>query len=168
MRLLALRLCLFAVSAHASSGGYTSVPASGCNGCHFLGTARVVTVASDDASPDPGQTVNLTITISTPNGAYAGFNLKASAGTLSTIDPNAKVVGAEVTQSAPAVENASGLVVFTARWTAPTAIGTYTLSAWGNSVNRGFGTNGDSSSLGTLSLCTNSTRARPLDDDCDG
>src|SRR5207237_812358 len=73
--------------------------------------------------------------VTTPNGAFAGFNLHDDVGTINSTDPNVRVMSGEATHMMPTMEDASGNVTWTVTWTAPLAPGNATLTLWGNSVN---------------------------------
>jgi len=116
-------------------------PTQGCSGCHFGGKTPSVSITPDSTQVDPGQLLNLTVSISAANGNAAGFFLTASVGSLSVVDSSSKLSGGGVTHSAPRTQT-GGTVSFKVGWTAPTAPGGVDFFVWGNSVN------GDHSSLG--------------------
>ncbi len=131
--------------AHASTNGKTGRSKSGCGACHG-GTAdgtTSVAFATDSTTVYPGDTVTVTLIVSTTDAShtYAGLDVSASSGALAA-GSNDKLSSSEITHSAP-VKMSSSAVVFDFSWTAPVVEGTYTLYAAGNAVNNNGGSDGD-------------------------
>ena len=169
--LLVLLTCLPA-PVLASSTGITSpgFGSMGCNGCHLGGAAPSVSITGP-TSLSSGATGVYRVTVSTPNGSHAGFNLSASAnGVMTTIGSAAgsqvQILSGsfgfpEATHSSPKLDSADGttdnLVTFDVTWTSTAGfMGSVQLLAWGNSVNRDLTTTGDAarSALLTVNVCT--------------
>jgi MYXO-CTERM domain-containing protein len=162
-------LCLSVPSlAAAFSSGISSVGAQGCNACHGGGIAPVVTVSASQTPVMPGASVAMTVTLTTPNGAHGGFNLAAAAGALSNPGPGAKILGADATHTQPKLEDAQGIVTFTASWTAPAAPGSYGFIAWGNSVDLNGNTSGDRAASASISVTVCTPQTFFVDADGDG
>ena len=131
----------------ANRGGVAVVPNGGCNACHVGGIAPVVTISSISTG---ATALDLTVTVTTPNGENAGFNLSASNGTLSNPGPGVKIVAGNATHNLPRASEASGEAIFTVRWSNPTPTQPVTFTAWGNSVDGDLNTTGDRASSTTL------------------
>ncbi len=145
---LCVFVALFSSSvAFANRGGIAVPPAGGCNACHGGGTAPVVTITG---VPAGANALDLAVTITTPNGDSAGFNLRANNGTLSNPGPGAKIMAGSATHNLAKVADASDNVTFTVHWSHTNPTGPVTFTAWGNSVNGDLNTSGDAASSTTL------------------
>ncbi len=131
----------------ANRGGVPVVPNGGCNACHEGGTAPTVTISGVSAGPT---SLDLTVTVTTPNGVNAGFNLAASHGTLSDAGPGVKLVAGNATHTLPKKGEENGDAIFTLNWRNPSATHPVTFTAWGNSVNGDLKTSGDRASSTSL------------------
>jgi len=131
-------ILLLSGRAEARAGGAAS---EGCSGCHNGGKTPTVSITPDLATINPGQLVNLTVSISPTNGNTAGFYIEANTGKLSVVDSGTKVLGNGVTHSA-ARKGSGGAIAFKVGWTAPATPGGVDFYAWANSAN------GDGSSRG--------------------
>ncbi len=159
---------VFSGTARANSNGFPNPSAQGCNMCHSGGSGvPVVTVTASPQAIAPGTPTTLTVVITTPNGPSAGFNLRTTSGTFSNPGPGAKVMSNQLTHTSPKAEDAQGNVTFTGTWTAPSTPGTYTFTAWGNSVNGNGQTTGDrgASATTTVTVCTPQTFYADADGD---
>ncbi len=157
------------LAANANSNGFINPTGQGCNNCHAGGTAPMVTVTADALVVPTGGTTTVTVTITTPgSGTGAGFNLRATGGTFSNPGPGAFILSGQVTHSAAKAEDPNGLVTFTATWRAPAVPGTYTFTAWGNSVNRNGQTTGDRAASATTQVTVCSAQTFYADADGDG
>jgi hypothetical protein len=148
--LLALAL-LAAPPAQANSTGRTGRSTTGCTSCHGS-SADTTTTASFSASATevaPGDTVQVTFTVSTTSSSRtaAGLNVSASSGSF-TAGTGTKVSSGELTHSTPGAMSGS-TVSFVFDWTAPSTTGTVTLSGVGNAVNENGSTSGDGWNLAT-------------------
>jgi len=137
--LIGISILIFVGGVYASGSGVTGYSQTGCT-CHS-DTADPGTTVSITGIPNqftPGDTYLLTINVTstTVSGDTGGFDLSVSGGTLSTTDPNAKIVGNEATHKN---NNARSWQV---NWTAPTGVDSVTFYVAGLASN-GAGTNGD-------------------------
>jgi hypothetical protein len=173
---------LTATPALARSAGIDSAqftPMGGCNDCHSGGVAPQVSLNASAASVAPGEQLTLSLSVTSQSSAQiaAGFNLRSSQrGTFAVGGPdatgtrtiaNANTGWLEATHNA--AKNASaGVTTFSTLWTPdPGVTGPVTFTAWGNSVNRANGRNGDRSSVTsiTVTVCTPATFYRDADGD---
>jgi len=135
-----LATVLPAPRAWAHSGG---VAGSGC-GCHGSGTVGI-DVTTNPAMFDPGETVMVTVTISSPTAAEAGMFLQSNAGEASTIAGQglAEVMaGLTHTQPKPL---GGDQAQFSFQWTAPAAPGAVRFEVWAVAANGNNGSSGDAS-----------------------
>jgi hypothetical protein len=119
-------------------------PFEGCNGCHGNaegeGEAALV-VAFDDETPDPGQTVMVTITVTWPMLARAGFNaMNESIGTF-VAGSGTQLSGTSITHRG-ALSGSNGEASATFGWTLPevpggSALAVYAVAANGDNRNQG-------------------------------
>ncbi len=133
-------LCLPAV-AQAHRNGEAS---EGC-GCHSGngGKAPTVSITPDLMTFNPGQTINLTVSISQTNGPVAGFFLESNGpGVFSITDSGTKLAGNGVTHTAPRT-GSGGVTTFKVAWTAPAAPGGVDFFVWANSANGDGSQRGD-------------------------
>jgi MYXO-CTERM domain-containing protein len=169
--------------AHARSGGIDSdkFGPGGCNDCHGGGTAPLVALTASSSSPGPGETITLSFEVTSQSATQiaAGFNLRSSQqGTFAIGGPdstatrtitNPSTTWLEATHSMPKDGSGSPLKTrFSVLWTPSTGVtGAVTFTAWGNSVNRANGNQGDRAASTTLvvSYCTPSTFYRDMDAD---
>ena len=151
---------LLVLPVSANNAGKTGVSTTGCNGCHSGGTAPTVALSAASSTVLPGSVSAITFTVTSRGGSQSagGFNASATGGTLAA-GTRSQLVGSELTHGGGRLSNTSGAATWTFNWTAPTAEGTYTLRAAGNSVNANGGTSGDSSATTTLAIV--------VDDGCD-
>lgn len=127
--------------AQAHSGGSAT---EGCAGCHNGGKTPTVTITTDLTSINPGQAVNVTVSISATNGNAAGFYLESSVGKFNVVDGGTKLQGSGVTHNATRSGAGNGApITFKVGWTAPAAPGGVDFYAWGNSANGDRGSKGD-------------------------
>jgi hypothetical protein len=135
------------------SSGISGVSTSGCGGgiCHGGSADNSVTLQITGLPTNPivGTPYTLAFVVSGPN-ANAGFNLKASSGTLSPIagDMSVQLMGGELTHLGfkPAV---GGVITFDFIWT-PSVTGPVTFTYAGNNVNGNGSTSGDVWNIGLL------------------
>ncbi len=116
----------------------------GC-GCHSGngGQAPSVSITPDLMSFNPGQTINLTISISQTNGPTAGFFIESSgAGKFTVTDSGTKLAGNGVTHTTPRT-GSGGFTTFKVGWTAPATPGGVDFFVWGNSANNDGTQRGD-------------------------
>jgi hypothetical protein len=143
--------------------------AEGCNGCHSGGQPATVKISADQTLINPGQLVNLTISVSQTNGPVAGFFLETNGvGTLSIVDSGTKLLGGGVTHTAPRT-GSGGWTTFKVGWTAPSTPGGVDINVWANSANGDGTPRGDGEGDGFFSTafgCTGNEYYR--DDDGDG
>ncbi len=131
-----------------SSGisGYSGDPATNggatCASCHTGGATPTVTL-SGPTQVAPGATVTYTFTISGGPGAGGGFDVSATAGSLSVVDGGTRLLAGEIVHASTRTPDASGSISWTFAWTAPNTAGPVTLYAAGNSVDLAAGPAGD-------------------------
>ena len=145
---LALLVIALPQRAFAHAAGW---PSDGCSGCHNGGQTPTVSIASDITTINPGQLVNLTVSISATNGHGAGFFLEANAGKFSIVDSGTKLLGNGVTQNARRTGTGNA-TTFKVAWTAPATPGGVDFYAYGNSVNGDGSSFGDHDGVGFLSF----------------
>lgn len=117
-------------------------PFEGCNGCHGNGEGEAaLVVAFDDETPDPGQTVMVTVTVSWPMLARAGFNaMNESIGTF-VAGSGTQLSGTSITHRG-ALGGSNGEASATFGWTLPevpggSALAVYAVAANGDNRNQG-------------------------------
>ena len=142
---------LVIVSPARALGHSNGAGTAGCNGCHSGGKTATVLITPDLTSFAPGQSLNLTISVSATNGTSAGFYLEASSGQFRVVDSGTKLAGSGVTHSATRVGNGMA-TTFKVGWTAPTTPGGVEFSVWGNSVNGDRSSRGDGEGTGFYSV----------------
>lgn len=152
-------LALNATPSTAFSGGMTGHsgnPAvnfgATCSACHGGGSAPVVELTGPAiVAPGSVHTYLLTVQSAAPGQqTAAGLNVSATAGLLASLGADTQVLDGEITQTAPKVNDGSGLASFSFQWTAPATAQTLTLYAAGNSVDLDgfpFGDNGAHTAL---------------------
>ena len=161
-----------AAASSAYSGGIASTvfEGIGCPQCHSGGTTPSVVLSGPTVVP-PGSTADYTLTIFDTNPAqnFGGFNVAASAGTLSTggafaLDTRT-IVGllglVEITHAAPEQGDFLNEIEFSFRWTAPDNFTAATLRGWGNAVNHNGLPSGDAASLATLDIAASVATPTP-------
>jgi len=137
--------------AQASSSGIVGVsgnPATNggayCNACHYGGPGLAVALSGPKLVA-PGSTHLYVLRIAKGTQEAGGFDVSATGGVLSAIDPGTQVIDGEVTHLEPRAADAVGNVVFRFRWTAPLSAGKITLYGAANSVDLNGSTDGDRS-----------------------
>tara|TARA_B100000287_G_scaffold104019_2_gene96254 strand:+ start:1369 stop:3138 length:1770 start_codon:yes stop_codon:yes gene_type:complete len=85
-------------SINAKDDGISNKSIDGCS-CHNGGEDSAEVTIDLPLDYNSGQTYSLEITVGTDLNGKGGFNLAASSGTLSTSDPNTKIVGGEAVHS---------------------------------------------------------------------
>ena len=169
-RLLCALICaLFAVSIGRRAAAHQNGEASqGCSGCHSGGKSPTVSIIPDQTTINPGQKVNLTISISQTNGPVAGFYLQTNGfGTLSIVDSGTKLIGSGVTHTAPRT-GSGGETTFRVGWTAPATPGGVDFYVWANSANGDGKPGGDGEGDGFFSTaygCTGTKYYHDYDGD---
>jgi len=142
---LGLVAALLAQPAWAHSGG---VGGSGC-GCHGSGSVGI-DVTTNPAMIDPGESVVVTVTISSPTAAEAGLFLQANAGDYSTIAGQGLAeVMAGLTHNQPK-GLAGDQAQFSFDWTAPAAPGAVRFEIWAVAANGNNSSSGDASDEGAF------------------
>jgi hypothetical protein len=142
-RIVPLVLGLAAVAlparhAWAHSGG---VNGSGC-GCHGSGTVGI-DVTTSPAVINPGQSVTVTVTISSPTAAEAGLFLQSNAGDASTLAGQGLAeVMAGLTHTQPKALSGDE-AQFSFQWAAPAAPGAVRFEVWAVAANGNNGSSGD-------------------------
>ncbi|HWZ89291.1 MAG TPA: choice-of-anchor V domain-containing protein, partial [Polyangiaceae bacterium] len=150
--LIALLCAVFAVCAARPAGAHKNGEAAqGCSGCHSGGKTATVTIAPDQALINPGQTINLTISVSQTNGPVAGFYLQTNGfGKLNIVDSGTKLLGSGVTHTQPRT-GSGGQTTFRVGWTAPSTPGGVDFYVWANSANGDGTQRGDGEGTGFFS-----------------
>jgi PKD repeat protein len=90
-----------------------------------------------------------------------GFDVSASAGTISNNGTGTKVASGEITHTSPHAFS-GGAVAFTLKWQAPTTPGLYTLYGAGVSANNDGGFNGDGVAAATLQVNVAAANQPPI------
>lgn len=105
--------------ASAREGGFA---VEDCGGCHAGGQEAEVSITVDDSTIEPGQTVRLSVSISSPSSNVGGLYLRTAApvGTLKLVsgEPTKLAPGGGVIHTAPKPQS-GGAVTFRVDWTAP-------------------------------------------------
>ena len=159
---------LFALCPPARAFAHASGMATESCGCHSGGKAPTVLLTPDLTSISTGQTVNLTVSVSTTNGNAAGFFLEANTGKLSVVDSGTKLLGNGVTQNATRTGMGSA-ITFKVGWTAPATPGGVDFQVWANSANGNKAQSGDGEGSGFYSMVFGCTGSKfYLDGDADG
>jgi hypothetical protein len=134
-----LATLLVAAAAEAHKNG---VAAQGCTGCHNGGTPPTVTITSSATPISPGQTVMLSVNITTAGG-YAGLFMQADVGTLASLaGQGTQLVTGGITHTAPK-KAVNGVATFVVGWTAPGAPGGVNLNVWAVAANGDGTSRGD-------------------------
>lgn len=124
--------------AWAHSGG---VGGSGC-GCHGGGTVGI-DVSASSAMIDPGESVVVTVTISSATANEAGLFLQSNAGDTSTISGQGlSEVAAGLTHNQPKAM-AGDQAQFSFNWTAPASPGAVRFEVWAVAANGNNSSSGD-------------------------
>jgi len=125
----------------ANADGKTGSSGAGCT-CHGDSSRdTIVSVAADTTAVEPGAVVNITLLVGNGGLSEAGMNASATDGALGA-GTGTKESQGEITHDGPSVLQ-TGESSFAFTWTAPTAAGTYTISAAGNATNADGKTTGD-------------------------
>ena len=159
---------LFALCLPARAFAHAAGMATESCGCHSGGKAPTVLLTPDLTSVSTGQTVNLTISVSTTNGNAAGFFLEASTGKLAIVDSGTKPLGDGVTHNATRTGTGSA-IIFKVGWTAPATPGGVDFRVWANSANGNRAQSGDGEGTGSYSMAFGCSGSKfYLDGDADG
>lgn len=147
----------------ASSGG---VAGDGC-GCHGSGEVGI-DVSASAMMISPGDTVTMTVTLSSPTAAEAGLFLEANAGQLSTLAGQGLAeVMAGLTHSQPrAMSGGQAQLAF--EWTAPASPGAVRFEVWAVAANGNNNSSGDVSDDAAFDFvfgCAPQTYYRDFDGD---
>ncbi len=165
-------LVLLAQPAAAYSTGRTGSSTSGCTTCHGSSSSSATTVTFDASSTtvEPGETIDVTLTVAHASQTGAGLDVSATCGSLAA-GADTRLSSGEITHSSAAVMS-SGSYTFDFTWTAPTSEGTCTLRGAGNAVNRNSAATGDVWNLATSLELTVDDGCEDADSDgysdCDG
>ena len=150
-------------TAHAHSGG---VSGSGC-GCHGSGNVGL-DITTNPAGISPGQTVTVTVTVSSPTANEAGMFLQLNEGDASTIGGQGLAeVMAGLTHTAPKAMSGDQ-AQFSFDWTAPAAPGAVRFELWAVAANGNNSSSGDASDEGAFDFvygCDPQTYWRDFDGD---
>jgi hypothetical protein len=154
---------LLAHPAQAHSGG---VSGSGC-GCHGSGTVGL-DVTTNAGVINPGQSVMVTVSVSSATAAEAGMFLQTNAGEVSTIAGQGLAeVMAGLTHTQP--KGMSGdQAQFSFNWTAPVAAGAVRFELWAVAANGNNGSSGDAADDAAFDFvfgCAPQTYYRDFDGD---
>jgi hypothetical protein len=136
-RWCAMLLCVvFALCAARPAAAHKNgTAAQGCSGCHSGGKTPSVTLTADQTTINPGQMINLTISVSQTNGPVAGFYLQTNGfGKFNIVDSGTKLIGSGVTHTQPRT-GSGGQTTFRVGWTAPSMPGGVDFYVWANSAN---------------------------------
>jgi MYXO-CTERM domain-containing protein len=159
-----LALGLAPGSAWAHKNGIAS---EGCNGCHSGGVTPTVTVTSSAPMISPGQTLTLSVNITTPEG-YAGLFMITDVGTLTSLaGQGTQLLSGGITHTAPK-KAVNGVTTFAVGWTAPTVMGGVNVNVWvvaanGDGTQRG---DGPGDGFGSFAIgCAGTTYYRDFDGD---
>lgn len=167
-RLAAIALGLLAAvipasAAWAHSGG---VGGSGC-GCHGSGTVGI-DVTADAETIEPGDSVVITVTVSSATAAEAGLFLQSNAGDHSTIaGQGLSEVPAGLTHNQPKALTGDQ-ARFSFDWTAPAAPGAVRFEVWAVAANGNNSSSGDAADEGAFDFvfgCAPQTYWRDFDGD---
>lgn len=125
-----------------------------CNECHDGGATPFVRFEGpQELAAGAIATFRFVVQSQAAAQTHAGFNVAASAGTLATrLGQGERILGGELTHSAPKQNAANGEASFEFNWTAPAALGVQTLFGAGNSVNRNLFNSGDAAAATTLAV----------------
>jgi MYXO-CTERM domain-containing protein len=139
-----LALTLVATAAEAHRNGIAS---QGCSGCHSGGATPTVTITSSATPISPGQTVMLSVNITTPEG-WAGMFLQADVGTLTSLaGQGTQLASGGITHTAPK-QAVNGVATFVVGWTAPATPGGVNLNAYVVGANNDGSSRGDGPGTG--------------------
>ncbi len=159
--IVVLLLLALGPSAHAAGAGQTGASA-GCDGCHDAAAGTVTATLSADASTvTPGGTVTLVLEIASSTGRHsvAGLDVAVTGGDL-VAGSDTQLLSGELTHVSPvALGRTVRTTEFDFAWTAPTAEGTYVVSAAALAGDDDGTESGDDFGLASLSLT--------VDDGCD-
>jgi PKD repeat protein len=149
-------MCLFSAGVvHAYSNGvsgYSGASGPACGACHGGTTAPAVTL-SGPTTLGVGATGTYTLNMQrSGSNAYGGLDVSASGGALGGTMSGMRMMGSELTHSAPNSVPATGMN-WTFNWQAPTAPGTYTLYGAVASTNgSGPGSDGTAEKMLTVTV----------------
>jgi MYXO-CTERM domain-containing protein len=135
---------LAAGTAEAHKNG---IAAQGCTGCHSGGAPPTVTITSSATPISPGQTVMLSVNITTAEG-YAGLFMQADVGTLASLaGQGTQLISGGITHTAPK-KAVNGVATFVVGWTAPSSPGGVNLDVYALAANGDGSTRGDGGGQG--------------------
>ncbi len=129
----------------SNSGGITGKSQSGCGGpgCHTGSNNTTMTVTGiPGAGFVAGTTYTLTLTVSNPSKAQAGFDLSVDLGTL-TAGAGMALNGTQELRHTTPKAAISGNTTWTFNWTAPAAGNSLNIFVAGNAVDGTGGSNND-------------------------
>jgi hypothetical protein len=156
-------LVLLPLPARAHSGG---VSGSGC-GCHGSGTVAI-DVSTNPAMIAPGDSVVVTVTVSSATAAEAGMFLQSNAGDASTIAGQGLAeVMAGLTHTQPKALGGDQ-AQFSFDWTAPAAPGAVRFEIWAVAANGNNASSGDEADEAAFDFvfgCAPQTYYRDFDGD---
>ncbi len=138
------------------NGNGNGSSSSGCNNgsCHgAINTATVLNISTPSGGYTASTTYTLSVTVTNSNSTLtkAGFSLKASAGSLTTIS-GTTTKGGDLVHNTPKAA-VSGVTTWDIPWTAPASgTGTVTLHLAGNAVNANNSKSGDQWNVGTFTI----------------
>lgn len=135
-----------------------------CTGCHSSGAAVPSATFSGPKTVSQGSTNSFSITMTGGPAVTAGFDLRASAGTLiNTNIAGVKLLNSELTHSAPNAVS-GGTITWTFDWTAPVAEGTFTFYVAVLSTNGSGSTSGDGMDTATYDVTVANFNQPPVAD----
>lgn len=144
-----------------SSGisGYSGITGSTCIVCHTGGIAPSVAL-SGPMSVEAGSVNSYTFSMTGGQATAGGFNISASAGTLSISMAGATSEAGELRHTQPFTDSGNG-IEWTFSFTAPVTAGSVTLYATALSANGNFQMTGDNAASTTLTIEVNQAQ-KPL------
>jgi hypothetical protein len=139
-------------SAKAAWSRQTGIETDGCTGCHGGGAEPNVSITTDALAINPGQTITLTIAVSSQK--TAGFYLKKNGGAFTSPGAGVKLWSdGGVTHAQPGTAS-GGQGTFRVSWTAPQqpSAGGVDFSVWAVAGNGNGASTGDGAGSGFLSV----------------
>lgn len=126
---------------------------SDCGGCHGGSNATTIELRFEPASPEPGETVMLTLTISGDNASSAGFFLEApEAGELQAVSGQpTNITSSGATHSSPIGAN-GGSAQVQMQWLAPDSAGGTLFEVAAVAANGNGSNSGDSATRAQFGL----------------
>ena len=164
---LAFALGLAALLASATASAHADgLVSEGCSGCHSGGKVPTVTITSSSPAISPGETVTISIAITTP--AVAGMYFMADVGTLTSLPgEGTKMADVGITHSTPK-RAVNGVATFHVGWTAPATPGGVDFNAYVLAGNGDGTPGGDGAGMGFESFafgCSGTMYYRDFDGD---